>query len=256
MAVRSVSTLIETLGDAVWRADALAYTASADGAALSSGHAALDAQLPGGGWPVGALCEILQAAHHQNEWRLLLPALRTLTQSIVLVGAPYAPFGPGLAGQGLDVRHLLWVQADALSQRLWVAEQALRCTGVAAVLVWLPQVRAHALRTEHLRRLHLAAQAQSKLLWVLREATAQAESSPAVLRLLVTQTPEDALAVDVLKRRGPPLANTLHLPARHAVLGALLAVGANSGERDHAGRGRWTCPSGSSSGKQAVHYRI
>lgn len=253
MAVRSVSTLIETLGDAVWRADALAHTASADGAALSSGHSALDAQLPGGGWPVGALCEILQPAHHQNEWRLLLPALRTLSQTIVLVGSPYAPFGPGLAGQGLDVHHLLWVQADALPQRLWVAEQALRCTGVAAVLAWLPQVRSHALRTEHLRRLHLAAQAQSKLLWVLREATAQAESSPAVLRLLVAQTPDDALAVEVLKRRGPLLANPLHLSARHAILGALLAVGANSVERDH---GSWTSPSGPFSGEQTVHFRI
>lgn len=234
MAVRSVSTLIETLGDAVWRADALAHSASAAGAALSSGHVELDAQLPGGGWPVGALCEILQSVHHQNEWRLLLPALRTLTQKIVLVGAPFAPFGPGLAGQGLDVRHLLWIQADALPQRLWVAEQALRCTGVAAVLAWLPQVRAHALRSDHLRRLHLAAQAQSKLLWVLREATAQAESSPAVLRLLLTQGQDDALAVDVLKRRGPPLASTLHLPARHAALSALLAVGASTFEQNHA----------------------
>ena len=251
MAVRSVSTLLETLGDAVWRADALAGAASADGAALSSGHAALDAQLPGGGWPVGALCEVLQPTHSQNEWRLLLPALRTLTQKIVLVGAPYAPFGPGLAGQGLDVRNLLWVQADALSQRLWVAEQALRCTGVAAVLAWLPQVRAHALRADHLRRLHLAAQAQSKLLWVLCPQTAQAESSPAVLRLLVAQAPDDALAVEVLKRRGPPLANPLRLTARHAMLGALLAVGPTTFERDHPGFGRWTSPSGPSWGALA-----
>ncbi|MDR3370046.1 translesion DNA synthesis-associated protein ImuA [Rhodoferax sp.] len=234
MAVRSVSTLIDTLGDAVWCADALAHTASTDGAALSSGHVALDAQLPGGGWPVGALCEILQPTHSQNEWRLLLPALRTLTQTILLVGAPYAPFGPGLAGQGLDVRNLLWVQANALSQRLWVTEQALRCADVAAVLAWLPQVRAHALRSDHLRRLHLAAQTQSKLLWVLRESTAKDESSPAVLRLLVAQAPDDALAVAVLKRRGPPLAQTLYLPARHAMLGALLAVGPTTFEQNHA----------------------
>ena len=238
MAVSSVSNLIESFGDVVWRADALADAASADGTALSSGHAALDAQLPGGGWPVGALCEILQPAQHHNEWRLLLPALRGLTQKVVLIGAPRTPFGPALAGQGLDVRALLWIRTEPLVQRLWAAEQALRCAGVAAVLAWLPQTRSSPVRSEHLRRLHLAAQAHAKLLWVLREATAQAESSPAILRLLVgpvdpspanppqASALDDVLSVRILKRRGPPSAQTLMLPARHAALSALLAVAA------------------------------
>ena len=47
----------------IWRAAALARPA---GRALPSGHAALDAQLPGGGWPVGALVEIQQAHSAQN----------------------------------------------------------------------------------------------------------------------------------------------------------------------------------------------
>ena len=46
------------LPDQVWRADALAAP-QAD--TVSSGDAALDAQLPGGGWPVGALTELIQA---------------------------------------------------------------------------------------------------------------------------------------------------------------------------------------------------
>jgi protein ImuA len=57
---------------AIWRADDLASPVDA---VLASGHAALDAQLPGGGWPVGSMVEILQAQNGQNEWRLLLPAL-------------------------------------------------------------------------------------------------------------------------------------------------------------------------------------
>jgi len=251
MALSSVSTLLETFGDAVWRADALAEAASADGAALSSGHVLLDAQLPGGGWPVGALCEILQAPGDAAEWRLLLPALSTLSQNVVLVGAPHVPFGPALAAQGLDVRHLIRVQAQAVPQRLWAAEQALRCAGVAALLVWLPQVR-----SDHLRRLHLAAQAHSTLLFVLRPAAAQDESSPAVLRLLVganasgvgaDQVPglgrvapaaasDDQLEIYILKRRGPPLAGMLQLPARHAALSAMLAVSALPRDRVLAGR--------------------
>ena len=227
MALHSVSTLLNDFGDAVWRADVLADAASASGQALSSGHAALDAQLPGGGWPVGALCEILQTQSGLHEWRLLLPALRHLTRKVVLVGAPYVPFGPGLVAQGLEARALLWVKTDETSERLWAAEQLLRCAGVAALLVWLPAVRA-----DHLRRLHMAAHAYARLLFVMRPATARNESSPAVLRLLVGGPPidtgadPDALQVQVLKRRGPPLLQALQLPARHAGLSALLAVSA------------------------------
>lgn len=216
------------LSDTVWRADALAC---ASGDAVATGHPALDAQLPGGGWPVGAVCEILQAPGEHGEWRLLLPALvaqaacgRAATGPVVLVGAPQVPFGPGLAAQGLAVHRLLWVNVAEQAPRLWASEQALRCTEVAAVLVWLPQVRA-----EQLRRLQIAASAHAKLLFVMRPALAQTESSPAVLRLLVTGASPgaasgDALQVHILKRRGPPLAQGLLLAARAAPLRVLLAL--------------------------------
>ncbi|WP_180125727.1 translesion DNA synthesis-associated protein ImuA [Rhodoferax sp. BLA1] len=229
MALSSVSTLLERFGDAVWRADALAEAASADGGVLPSGHALLDVQLPGGGWPLGALSEVLQVPGDAAEWRLLLPALSTLNRSVVLVGAPHLPFGPALAAQGLDLRRLIQVQASTVAQRLWAAEQALRCSEVAALLVWLSQVR-----SEHLRRLHLAAQAHRCLLCVFRPASAQGESSPAVLRLLLgvaagpptASSPEDDLAVQILKRRGPPLSEVLQLPARPVALSAVLAFNA------------------------------
>ena len=41
----------------VWQADALA---GAPARVLATGDALLDAQLPGGGWPLGALTEVLQ----------------------------------------------------------------------------------------------------------------------------------------------------------------------------------------------------
>jgi protein ImuA len=47
-------------------------------AVLASGHAALDAQLPGGGWPVGALTELLLPHPGVGELRLLAPALAAL----------------------------------------------------------------------------------------------------------------------------------------------------------------------------------
>ena len=46
----------------VWHAHALA---GAPQQVQATGNAALDAQLPGGGWPVGAMTELLQPAHVQ-----------------------------------------------------------------------------------------------------------------------------------------------------------------------------------------------
>lgn len=223
MAAASQTVTLAGFGDAVWRASELGGAAAVT---VSTGHPELDLHLPGGGWPVGALSEILQAQSGQNEWRLLLPALRQVGLGpVALVGAPHMPFGPGLASQGFEVQRLLWVSAATPSERLWAAEQALRCAQVVAVLAWLPQVR-----PEQLRRLQIAAHEYRKLLFVLRPIQAQCESSPAVLRLLVGSAPPgtksrvDALHVQVLKRRGPPLTQTLELPARSARLGALLAL--------------------------------
>lgn len=236
--VRSSLRPVEDFGDAVWHADALARAA---GATVASGHAVLDAALPGGGWPVGALSEILQAHSGQHEWRLLLPALtqadvRGRTSApVVLVGAPHLPFGPGLQAQGLDARRLLCVHPGKPAERLWAAEQALRCFEVSAVLAWLPQARADALR-----RLQMAALSHQKLLFVMRPAQAQVDSSPAVLRLLIGSAPaadgvaRDALQVQVLKRRGPPLGQTLLLTARPARLAVLLALVPQQKEEAHA----------------------
>jgi protein ImuA len=94
------------------------------------------------------------------------------------------------------------------------------------VLAWLPQVRA-----EQLRRLQMAAQTHHKLLFVMRPAQAQSESSPAVLRLLASTAPDgDALLLHILKRRGPPLDQPLSLSARPARLAVLLA--SHAGQAD------------------------
>ena len=209
-----------SLHASVWQASALARPV---GLTVATGDAALDAQLPSGGWPVGALVEILQAQSGLGEWRLLLPALRQSRGPLVLVGPPHVPFGPALAAQGLAPERLLCVQGDAASlwpaARMWAAEQALRCADVSAVLAWLPLARA-----DQLRRLHLAASEHGKLLFVMRPAQVQGESSPAVLRLLVSGGAGDQLSLRILKRRGPPLDELLTLPLRPARLAVALAL--------------------------------
>ena len=78
------------LPDHVWRVDQLASRMEE---ALSTGLPALDAVLPGGGWPVGQLVEVLQARPQQHVWRLLVPALARAVQAqagpvVLVVPAP------------------------------------------------------------------------------------------------------------------------------------------------------------------------
>lgn len=227
----------------VWHAHALAASPPL---VQPTGDALLDAQLPGGGWPVGALVELLQPTGVHSEWRLLLPALARCGQGpVVLVGAPYLPFAPALAALGLRASRLLAVGAlgaagatgAAQDGRLWATEQLLRCAEVDAVLAWLPQAR-----SDQLRRLQMAAAEHHKLLFVMRPAALQTEASPAALRLVLQPRPpapgrstDAPLAVHIVKRRGPPLAQPLPLQARAARLAVLLAAeGAHALDRTAA----------------------
>lgn len=190
-----------------------------DEAAWASGHAALDAQLPGGGWPGGGLVELLQEQPETHAWQLLLPALaRAVLRhagSVVLVEPPREPFGPSLRAQGLPAERLLWVRGDKPSARLWACEQALRSSEVAAVLAWLPQAK-----NAELRRLHLASQQQGRLFFAFRPLNVRNDSSPARLRLLLEG--QEVMKVHVLKRRGPPLISPILLPAQEGRLADLL----------------------------------
>jgi protein ImuA len=187
---------------------------------MPTGHAPLEPHLPGHGWPLGSLVELLQDEATRHVWQLVLPALaqlvRTQAGPVVLVDPPCEPFLPALQAQGLPASRLLRISTRKPQARLWAAEQALRCADVAAVLAWLPQVK----NTE-LHRLHLAASGQQRLLFVMRTLRAQGESSPARLRLAVEAG--EGLQVRILKRRGPPLEQPVVLPAHPERLAALLA---------------------------------
>ena len=160
------------------------------------------------------------------------------TGPIVLVAPPFHPFAPSLAAQGLRPERLLRIEADRRAARLWATEQSLRCDQVAAVLAWLPEAR-----SEELRRLHLAAQRHERLLFVFRSVAQARQASPAALRLVV-----DGIApmeVRIIKRKGPPVLQPLHLPATSRRLAALLqarrslradsreALPVSGGERSH-----------------------
>lgn len=174
----------------IWRGD----VSSTQPAGMPTGCAELDAVLPGGGWPTGALAEILIERYGLGELELLMPALVRLSRGnrvIVWVAPPFVPYAPALAGAGLDLQRLLLVRAETQADALWSAEQALRSGSCAAVLLWAEP------STRWLRRLQLAAEAGAAWGVLFRMARAHAQSSYAALRLRVS--PE---RLELLKCRG------------------------------------------------------
>ena len=197
----------------VWRGDRLAPADDAVG----SGYAELDRELPGGGWPKGALTELLHPTQGIGELRLLAPALSRLARAgdaIVLVAPPQLPYAPAFAAFGIDPARLFAVAALQGKDRWWAAEQALRGEGVAALLFWPGECH-----EKRLRRLQLAAQDSAALAFVFAAAAGALESSPSPLRLRLTAE-RGRLCIDVFKRRGGPMARPLLLDLRPPTMAA------------------------------------
>lgn len=192
----------------VWRASQLAHAGLET---LPSGFAALDAELPGSGWPSGMLTELIAREPGIGELRLLVPLLRPLTRErrlVILLAPPHIPYAPALADFGIDPDCLLVVQAPNAADRLWAVEQAIRSASFGALLAWLPQQRC---RPEHLRRMQAAARGAGGPVFLFRDLPAQFQPSPAPLRLMLLPRPDQQISVQLLKRRGPVLGRPIVL---------------------------------------------
>jgi hypothetical protein len=182
---------------AIWRGDDLAP----EPAAVPSGFAALDAVLPGRGWPQGALTELLVEREGIGEIRLTLPALACVQaagRDVVWIAPPYRPYAPALAQGGLDLARLYIVRCDA-KEALWAFEQALRAPECGAAFAW---VATHDERA--LRRLQVAAREGRTWGALWRRPGQRGSATAAPLRLSLAPH-EGRLAVRVLKRRGAAL---------------------------------------------------
>ncbi len=221
----------------MWRAHQLAAASVGGSAVAPTGHAELDAQLPGGGWPARLLTELLLPHPGVGELRLLAPALAAVQRSrrgLMWFDPPIQPCAGSLLRLGLDLQQLVIVRSRPLSLQLaqprpqsparpkrpaadllWALEQALKSGHLGAAVAWLPA----RLPADALRRLQLAAQAHDGPVFLLRDAQEQGRPSAAPLRLLLASAGADRLQLTLLKRRGPPLAAplTLALPGPAAL---------------------------------------
>ncbi len=115
---------------------------------------------------------------------------------LVWIAPPHEPYAPALAQQGIELGRLLVVRPGTATEALWAAEQALSSGVCAAVLLWLKGSD-----DRWLRRLKLAAEAGGSLGVLFRPGRHRFESSPASLRLGLSQG-APFTRVDLLKVQG------------------------------------------------------
>lgn len=217
----AAAALAEVLRRAdVWRGASLA--AAPPG--IPSGHAVLDAQLPGAGWPPGELIELLPQRFASVELALLRPALQALSHGqgwLALIAPPLLPYAPAWQQAGVDLSRLLVIRGSA-RDAAWCCEQILASGAFAATLAWLPQADA-----AMLRRLQLAHAGHAGLAVMLRHPASRHQASPAPLRLGLAAE-AGCLRIDIHKRRGAPLPAPLYLPLGASVAGGAVAPAAVS----------------------------
>lgn len=195
---------LEDIHPLLWRGTQLATGGSR---VVPCGNAAMAAELPGGGWPVGALTDVLVQQAGCGELRLMRPALALSDACpVMLIQPPHRLQLSAFGWWGMTGKNLTVLRATSTTDALWSAEQVLRA-GTCAVLVFWQN---HA-RPEALRRLHLVAQTAETLFVMVRPLAAAADSSPAPLRLALRPA-RGGVNVEFVKRRGPRRDEPLFVP--------------------------------------------
>lgn len=181
----------------IWQASASPRQACG----VSTGYPALDENLHQGGWPMGAVTELLCDHTGIGELKILLPALAQYTQQgrkLVFVSPPYIPYAPALQYAGILLNQVVIVQVRSVIEQLWAVNQLLQADIAGAVLTWLADGTA---KHNQLRKLQLAAQASRGLAILFRPSRAATEASPAALRIALTPT-QKTCRLHILKQRG------------------------------------------------------
>lgn len=166
---------------------------------IPTGYKALDRQLTQGGWPLGALTEVLSDRCGIGELLMFIPALARLScerRCLAWVAPPHLPYAPALDALGIDLSRLILIRPTLPKEGFWAMEQTLRSGACGAVLAWPAR-----LGMRELRRLQLAAETGNALGVLFRPEQAAAEASPSALRLRL-HSAENTVTVQIIKRRG------------------------------------------------------
>ncbi len=99
MSSAAIQSLLQN--PAIWRGNEQARVVLPS---IPSGFAALDRELPGGGWSRGVESELFTDQVGMGELSLLIPSLARLSQEdgwLMLIAPPWIPYAPALAARGI-----------------------------------------------------------------------------------------------------------------------------------------------------------
>jgi cell division inhibitor SulA/protein ImuA len=215
----SVAQLAQLPG--VWRGGELEHAVQPT---VPTGHARLDAQLPGGGWPTGTLSEVLHDGIGIGEVTFLAAALAraSVERLLAWINPPHLPYAPALAQAGIALERCLVVRPSDREDGLWAAEQALKSGACGALLFWAERF---AEDYAWLRRLQMAAEAGRCMAVLYRGSSAERHATPAHLRVALSRE-DGVLKARIPKRRGPPLATPIAIREQPPVATAVPAPAA------------------------------
>ncbi|MFN4267005.1 MAG: translesion DNA synthesis-associated protein ImuA [Aquabacterium sp.] len=211
-------TLPEEIRSTLWTGASLGQAHTLH---ISSGHPALDAQLPGEGWPTQTLIEVLPDHGNLGGVQIFLPVAKKMIRqggSVILISPRQVPYLPSWMRDGIPPDRLIWIQAQTQADRLWATQKALQARALTLIACWLPQAR-----PDHMRRLQGYAKQHPGLLFAIRPYESRQEPSAAPLRIAVSRSMHSlGLDVQILKRRGLPLHDPVHLPPHQTDLAHLV----------------------------------
>jgi protein ImuA len=166
------------------------------GQILPFGVAAMDAHLPFGGLPQGALHEVtgggLAASHGAAASLFVAGVLARVEGPVLWCLRARDLFAPALAGAGLHPDRVIYAEAGDAATLLLCLEQGLRHGGLAGVVGETSR-----LAMAPSRRLHLAAETSGVMAFVIRRGKAAGDGEPnaATTRWRITAAPSSPLPV-------------------------------------------------------------
>lgn len=192
--------LIETLLNrgALWRGRTQQNHFSHKEAVVSTHFSSLDQNLAGG-WPSHGGIELCVPAV-AVEWHLLAKPLAQVTsagQLGVLINPPHEFMACKLLNEQIHLANLWIIETRSNADFVASTVECLHTHSCAVVVAWEPKGMQYA----HLRKCLMACANNPGLFFLVRNAFARRNSSPAILRLMLKQQQDD-IEVEIFKQKG------------------------------------------------------
>lgn len=170
------------------------FRPQACGAAMDIGLGVISEAFPGHSLPVGAVHEFLaeseeNAAASGGFIAGLLSSLMPGRGVAAWISPRRSTFPPALQRFGIAADRILFIDVPKEKDRLWVMEEALKCSAFSAVVAEIPEIS-----FTHSRRLQLVVEQSRITGFILRDNPRQLATTAAVCRWRISALPGESEA--------------------------------------------------------------